>query len=443
MKTKNNTLKLILSILFISFFATSTNAQILKRLGDRAGKAAERAVERRVEQETTEKTDQVLDSILEPGKKRKQPKAKKKESIPSTEEQGNPSTNGVSESEKNQNESTSITVYRKFDFVPGDKLLLVDDFSNDFVGDFPSNWNTNGSGELVVIGDSGEKWLKILPGFGTRYLPDVTELPEEFTLEFDVLAQGLTNKTSSHSYLGIMVGDNNTFDKPKNFGMLEYSFCQFIERGIIVENNVNGKREIRNEVGADLRNAVSQQHHVSIAVNKRRFRMWINEQKLVDVPRLLPANVKMNGIKFSLRGINTETTSIYLSNFKIAEGGVDLRRKLISEGKISTNGILFDSGSDNIKPESMGIIRQISQVLQQETEMKLKILGHTDADGNEGTNFSLSASRAEAVKNILVSVYNIQSNRLTFEGKGESQPIADNSIADGKAQNRRVEFIKQ
>lgn len=448
MKNIRTILKMALAI--FCFFASvpDADAQLLKKLGKRAEKAAERVVERRVEEETEKKTDAVLDSILEPGKKEKRPSNEDGNPIPLPNEQkDNPvdSDSGTNDDEISTSKAPpkSISVYSKFDFVPGDKLLLVDDFSNDFVGDFPSKWNTNASGELVIIGDSGEKWLKIVPGFGTRYIPDVTELPQEFTLEFDVVAQGLTNKTSSQSYLGVIVGDNNTFEKPENFGMFEYSFCQFIDPGIVVENNVNGKREIRNDIRADIRNTVAQQHHISIAVNKQRFRMWINEQKLVDVPRLLPANVKMNGIKFSLRGINTETESIYLSNFKIAEGGVDLRRKLISEGKVSTNGILFDSGSDNIKPGSMGIIRQISQVLQQETAMKLKIVGHTDADGDENKNLELSEKRAEAVKKVLTSVYNIPSDRLTFEGKGESQPIGDNGTANGKAQNRRVEFIKQ
>ena len=124
----------------------------------------------------------------------------------------------------------------------------------------------------------------------------------------------------------------------------------------------------------------------------------------------------------------------------MAEGGLDLRRKLISEGQVSTNGILFDSGSANIQPQSMGIIRQISQVLMQETSMNLLIEGHTDSDGSDEANMDLSQRRAEAVKNALVNVYNINAMRLTTAGKGESEPVGDNGTTDGKAQNRRVVF---
>ncbi len=426
------------------------NGQLLKKLGKAAERAAERTVERRVEQETQEKTDQALDSIFESGKKEEQHTDGTRNPVPPSDGPDETST-GTSENtdpgnqDKSSSESgsQSMAVYSKFDFVPGDKLLFFDDFSNDFIGDFPSKWNSNSSGELVQVNDAPDKWLKILPGFNSRYIPDVTDLPEEFTMEFDLMTTGLNKKTSSVSYLAIIIGDNNSFDKPINYGMIEYPFCQFIDRGIIVENNINGVREIRNTIAIDVRDLVLKKHHISIAVNQQRFRMWANERKVVDIPRLLPANVTMNGIKFGLRGLDTNIESIYLANFKIAEGGVDLRRKLISEGKISTNGILFDSGSANIQPQSMGIIRQISQVLQQESGINLQIVGHTDGDGNDNTNLELSQKRADAVKNTLVTLYGISTDRLTTEGKGESVPVGDNDTADGKAQNRRVEFIRQ
>jgi outer membrane protein OmpA-like peptidoglycan-associated protein len=151
---------------------------------------------------------------------------------------------------------------------------------------------------------------------------------------------------------------------------------------------------------------------------------------------------KLTSLKFNVNGIQDGKEQIFISNLKVAEGGVDLRRKLISEGKVSTNGILFDVGSANIQPQSMGIILQISQVLKQETAMKLNIVGHTDSDGSDENNLKLSKERAEAVKNALVSVYGISSDRLSSEGKGESTPVGDNSTPAGKAQNRRVEFIK-
>ena len=193
-------------------------------------------------------------------------------------------------------------------------------------------------------------------------------------------------------------------------------------------------------VTADIRKAVLNQPHISIAVNKKRFRLWVNQKKYIDVPRGVPSG--LTSLKFESNNFKDGKERLFISNLKVAKGGVDLRRKLLSEGKISTNGILFDSGSANIQPQSMGIIRQISQVLQQDSNIKLKIVGHTDADGNDATNLELSKKRAAAVKKALVSVYKVASDRLRTDGKGETAPVGDNTTADGKAQNRRVEFIK-
>lgn len=347
------------------------------------------------------------------------------------------------EDEDPENISHDLEVLSKFDFVPGNKTIFFDDFSQDFIGDFPSKWNTNGSGELVKINDSPNNWHRLISGRNTKYIPDIKNLPDTFTLEFDMLTKGLNNKTSSQSYFQILISDNNTFNKDTNFAMVEIPLCQFIDRGLIVENSINGKREIRNEIQVDIRKQLTKRNHISVAINKQRFRVWINETKYVDIPRLLPENVSMKSIKLHLRGLDINKENLYVSNFKVAEGGVDLRRKLLADGKISTNGILFDSGSTNIKPQSYGIIRQISQVLQQDDAIKLKIVGHTDGDGNDDTNLKLSKSRAEAVKNALINVYKIDGSRLISEGKGENEPVADNSTSEGKAQNRRVEFIKQ
>lgn len=90
----------------------------------------------------------------------------------------------------------------------------------------------------------------------------------------------------------------------------------------------------------------------------------------------------------------------------------------------------------------MGVIRQIFQVLQQDSSIKLNIVGHTDSDGDENSNLTLSKNRAESVKKALVSVYGVDANRLSTDGKGESEPVGDNNTSDGKSQNRRVEFIK-
>ena len=434
--------KVLFCSIFAFTFGTQANAQLLKKLGKRAERAAERTIERRVESETAKKTDQALDSILEPGSKgKKNPKTPENTENPS--DSGNDPGQSPNTGSPNASGAKTIQVYSKFDYVPGDKQLFFDDFSYDFIGDFPSRWNTNAGGELVTLGDSPQKWLELKSGFNIYYIPDVPQLPEEYTIEFDLAAVGLDNKTSSTAKVAVTLSDDDKFKAGSNNAYAEIPFCQYAAIGVTVQNNINGKREIRSTVKADLRDVVLNNPHISIAVNKLRFRLWVNEVKYLDVPRLVAPSSAIHTVKFHANGFKDGKEKVFISNLKVAEGGVDLRRKLISEGKISTNGILFDSGSANIQPQSMGIIRQISQVLMQEKGMKLKIVGHTDADGSDANNMKLSQDRAQAVKNALVSVYGLSADRLVSEGKGEMEPVGDNSTPDGKAQNRRVEFIKQ
>ena len=342
------------------------------------------------------------------------------------------------------NISDGIEVYSKYDFVPGDKTLFFDDFSNDFIGDLPSKWNTNGSGNIVKFNKVEGNWFELKAGYRLYAIPDLSQLPEDYTIEFDLLTSGVSNKTSSGARLHVILSDANTFSDGKtHYASVSLPLGQYAPFNIDTYNYFNGKAGMINSgLTADIRDEVKNQPHIAISVTKKRFRLWVNEVKYVDIPRFIEELNVLNYLKFHVYGLTDGEERVFIKNVKVAEGGVDLRRKLMSEGKISTNGILFDSGSANIQPQSLGIVRQISQVLMQDDSIKLNIIGHTDSDGPDDSNLKLSKERAEAVKTALVNIYNISANRLTTEGKGESEPVAENNTASGKAQNRRVEFVK-
>ena len=356
-------------------------------------------------------------------------------------------TENETETETNEepsNVSDGLEVYSKFDYVPGDKLMFYDDFSNDFIGDFPAKWNTNGSGEVVTLNKVAGRWFEFKQGSNTYFIPNLpTDLPENYTIEFDVIALGINQQTSGSAHLEVRLEDNNEFRTGRDFAKINIPFVQYTASSFYLSNRINKELTINNSVKADIRKAVLNKPHISIAVNKERLRVWVNEKKCVDIPKMIGANAPLKAIKFHLSGFKEEgKESLFISNLKISEGGEDLRRKLLAEGKISTNGILFDSGSANIQPQSLGIVRQISQVLMQDENIKLNIIGHTDADGPDDVNLKLSKARAAAVKEVLINIYKVSANRLTTDGKGETQPLGDNKTADGKAQNRRVEFVK-
>jgi OmpA-OmpF porin, OOP family len=133
----------------------------------------------------------------------------------------------------------------------------------------------------------------------------------------------------------------------------------------------------------------------------------------------------------------------YLTNLRIATGAPDTRNKILTEGKWVSHGILFDVNSDRIKAESYGSLKEIAGVLSENAAVKVQIVGHTDSDGDEAANLELSRRRAAAVKATLTKEFAIDAARMDTDGKGESQPIDSNTTPSGKANNRRVEFIKR
>jgi outer membrane protein OmpA-like peptidoglycan-associated protein len=131
-----------------------------------------------------------------------------------------------------------------------------------------------------------------------------------------------------------------------------------------------------------------------------------------------------------------------VSNIRIAVGAPDMRNKLMTEGKLVTYGIYFDVNKDVVKPESHGTLKEIAAILNEVPDVKVKILGHTDSDGQDAANLDLSKRRAASVKAELAKSFGVNADRLETDGMGETQPVAPNDTPVNKALNRRVEFVK-
>jgi outer membrane protein OmpA-like peptidoglycan-associated protein len=130
-----------------------------------------------------------------------------------------------------------------------------------------------------------------------------------------------------------------------------------------------------------------------------------------------------------------------VTNFRIAKGAVPLYDRLTTDGKIITYGITFDVGKSTIKPESMGEINRIAKLMEENPDLRFSVEGHTDSTGNAASNQKLSDARSKAVVDKLVEL-GIDADRLESAGKGQTAPIADNDTDEGRAKNRRVEFVK-
>lgn len=116
---------------------------------------------------------------------------------------------------------------------------------------------------------------------------------------------------------------------------------------------------------------------------------------------------------------------------------------LEAEGKVTLQGIYFDTGKDTLKAESDAALEQVAALLRAQPKLKLLVVGHTDNQGNASANMSLSQKRAQRVREALVQRHGIAAARLTAQGAGSLSPVASNATEDGRAQNRRVELVKQ
>jgi flagellar motor protein MotB len=341
--------------------------------------------------------------------------------------------------------SRSLTAYSKFDFVPGEQVIAVEDFTQDAIGDFPARWNTNSSGEVVTIDGSEGRWLK-LNGEGIFYPEFLGVLPENCTIEFDVATSDEFSYYCSFLAAAFVADNSAGLLRPEDNGRVQVSIHPQGAGGSqgnsrISVNSVEGPELLSNEKGQMqlVHRGIAPMARVSIWRQKARLRMYLNDEKVWDIPRAFQPGVNY---RFIVDGGGCEGSTAYLKDLRVAAGAPDTRNKLITEGRLVTRGILFDSGSDRIKPESYGTLKDIGTVLTENPGVRVRIIGHTDSDGEEAANLELSKRRAAAVKEALVKEFAVDGSRLETDGKGEGTPAGPNDSPQGKANNRRVEFVK-
>src|SRR5690606_31718256 len=210
-------------LLFLSliFFAMQSDAQILKRIADRTKQKTENKVAEKV-------SEKVSDAATKPIDEAGQKKKKKEQDSPAEPgdgtDKGSTSTTGNPEStdKPSLTKEPDLATYSKFDFVPGEKILVAEDFSQDAIGDFPVKWNTNASGEVVKAAGMDGHWLMIKKK--GRYIPEhIKDLPENFTLQFDLMCNDKFSNYSKELDILILTGNN---DKR----VFEYSFIPYEKR---------------------------------------------------------------------------------------------------------------------------------------------------------------------------------------------------------------------
>ena len=402
------------------------NGQILKKVTDRAKNRTESNANNKV----NNTVDKAVDDAMSPNvSKDKKTDTLKKEETTITKGESNP---------------PSFKAYSKYDFIPGEKVIGFEDFSTGSIGDFPAGWNTNGAGEIVTVEGKQGNWLWITkPGV---FIPEFTDkYPEDFTLEFDLL-HGIPFGGGSFQFV---MAELSNFDNLQSWNTSPHTFKLGLyitntgqKEGIIsTEIRKNSTTLSANQVPTELLSDKYNPVHVSIWRQKERIRVYINQEKLWDIPKAIAVDAKLNALFFPILAADA-TIPFYVGNLRLAIGAPDTRKKMLEQNKWVTHGILFDVNSATIKPESYGTLKEMANVLKEYADLKVKIVGHTDADGADPANLDLSKRRAASVKVALAKEFGIDEGRMETDGKGEGEPIDKNDSPAGKANNRRVEFIK-
>ena len=429
---------------------------MMGRIKKRAEESAKRKVEQRVDQRVDQAVDKVLDTgegaiacvatdkkcIDDAKKAGKEVKIEQAEGASSSAAPRSGSASGASASAgaAPAKPGSGTEVFKNFDFVPGSRVLFQEDFTTDQVGNFPRRLKFK-SGNIEVAESEGQRWVTNTGGDGFEItLPEA--LPSRFSIEFDFVP---SPTFSGHSSTGggqcyhfhEIVFKATGFDGARE--PVQAAFGDMPEQSIRFCGFMAG-------IGGQKVTAVTMFPSILDKVNKLRvmgdgdyIKVYMNGTRVSNVPNTTMGRSRTIAIR--TLGDQKEQKALF-SNFRIAAGTKQIYDALLADGRVATQGIYFDTGSDRIRPESAPTLKEIGDMLTQHAELRLTIEGHTDNVGAAASNQALSEKRAAAVRQALIDQYAVDASRLVSKGLGATKPATVNTTPEGRQQNRRVELVK-
>lgn len=417
-------MKKLFVLLFPSFiFCEAGNSQILKKLGDK--------VKNKTEQRADQKVDNAIDTGLDKTEDaaKGETETKEKTKIKTTKDDNSSANSSISESTPQ-----SLQAYQNYDFIAGDIIVFADDFTTDQLGEFPPHWalikgqgTVNKSGDKTVFNILNGNYAVVKPLEKTKeYLEDA------FTVEFDYFIN--SGDDCGYGIFVWMVDPAGSDNKGVTVGRYKTASTASL-------NSIEGMNDLDGTaIKQSDEDFFNHWHHIAIAYKKPQMKVYIDQNRVLVVPNMgyKPKSLEFGGVA------GDENCPISIANVRVANGGSqNMLSSIFTNGNVfSTHGITFDIDKATIKPESMGVLNQVAGYLKQNASIKMEIDGHTDNSGNAAHNMTLSQQRSEAVKVQLVNM-GIEASSLTTRGFGDAKPISDNITPEGKANNRRVEFIKK
>jgi len=426
---------ILLSILIVCMSGTlPAQIDVFKKLERESKKRVDRGIDKGIDKSLDKAEEGVEDAIKGETDTQEEKETDKKDvstsesSVSKTKE----STNETS-SKDEKKDAEPLLSWSKYDFMPGSEIIFEDNQEGEENGEFPSRWDlVEGRVENAVFDNQDVIYFmtrssSIIPYLKNR---DQDYMPEEFTLEFDAWFE-------KKEYTSYRIWFRDTKNQKNGPHELYYPILEI--SGNKAKNNNNAGFYPGESYGWN--NEKSYWRHISISFNRRALKVYLDDARVLNVPNM---EINPSGITIAIDGFGTagvKGINRFIKNIRLAKGAVKLYDKLQQDGKIVSNGIRFESGKSTIKPESMGVINEIYELMEEHPDVKFSVEGHTDNVGDEDYNQKLSEQRAEAVVNKLIEM-GLSKDRFVSKGHGESQPVASNDTAEGKASNRRVEFIK-
>lgn len=322
------------------------------------------------------------------------------------------------------------TVWDNYDFIPGNKVIFFTDFSEDKVGNFARGLRFKG-GQMEVVERDGVKVLRSTAR-SEFLIPVGRKLPERFTLEIDVIAP--TEFVGGYDLLAFEGGPE--LDRGDESAEINWqTTSSMIIGGGKDGNDVKFPEAMQPSL-------TGQVAHIRVLMDGPYFKLYTNERRVYNIPEL-PFR-RDSVIRVALKGTEEPNQAPYITSIRVAESEVDvLYDALLAKGRWATQGILFETGKAELKPESRPVLKEIASTLRKYPDLKILIEGHTDNVGLAASNLTLSDHRAAAVKAALAADFGIATDRMTAKGFGDTKPSVPNSTLAGRAQNRRVELVKQ
>jgi len=302
--------------------------------------------------------------------------------------------------------------WANFDFKPGERVLYADDFMKDEVGDFPRSLEFV-SGSMEIVEWQGARYLRAMSDAKFQIiLPQ--PLATRYTLEFDLAVPA--------GALWISPLDDEHLQR------LEF------HNGARIGYHEDGRAYTGTEWVEAFRGKM---YRARVMADGRYVKLYINDQRLANIPNGTAAR----GSKILFYVDGSQEQPAMFGAFRLAAGGKKLYDALAEKGRVVTQGIYFDTGSDRIRPESTPTLREIVAMLNEHADLRLLIEGHTDNVGNTESNQTLSEKRAAAVVRFITE-QGIDAARLSSKGLGATKPAEPNDTPEGRQNNRRVELVK-